>query len=45
MHYAHYTSVVDPKLFITDPDPTLKKVPDPTFLLKKYDFKGPKMTF
>jgi hypothetical protein len=27
------TSVVDPKLFVTDPDPTFQKVtdPDPTF--------------
>jgi hypothetical protein len=40
-------SVVDPKLFITDPDPTFQKVPvaEPTFFLMKYDFKGPKMAF
>jgi hypothetical protein len=49
---------VDPKPFVTDPDPTFQrvtdpdqtsKVPDPvsdpTFFLKKYDFKGPKMSF
>jgi hypothetical protein len=42
-----FTSVVDPKLFIMDPDPTYKKVPvsDLNFFLTKYDFKGPKMAF
>jgi hypothetical protein len=51
-------SVVDPKLFIADPNPTLMssgygsnfqkvlhQVSDLTFFLKKYDFKGPKITF
>jgi hypothetical protein len=40
---------VDPKLFITDPDPTFQLVSDlvkdPSFSHKKYDFKGPKMVF
>jgi hypothetical protein len=44
-----FISVVDPKLFMTDPDPTFQGVPDPdpTFkkFLMKYDFKGPKMAF
>jgi hypothetical protein len=50
------SSVVDPKVFITDLDPTfqssgsgsyLKKflVSEPTFSLMKYDFKGSKMAF
>jgi hypothetical protein len=51
-------SVVDPKRFIADPNPTLMssgygsnfqkvshQVSDLAFFLKKYDFKGSKMTF
>jgi hypothetical protein len=30
-HPSSKNSVVDPKLFVTDPDPTSQRVPDPTF--------------
>jgi hypothetical protein len=59
LHHELFIRVVDPKLFITDPDRDFSMsfgsgsnfqtlpdpVSDPTFFLKKYYFKGPKMAF
>jgi hypothetical protein len=52
----HTASIVDQKLFVTDPDPTFQRVPDPTFkklrilpnyllFLQNYDCKVFKKNF